>query len=357
MNTYMNIININTRESYDCIVGEGLISLVPSLINDLTLSSNIALITDDIVDKLYADSLFNDLKKNRKLKTVKLVIKSGEKSKNKETLFNILEFLGDNNFNRNDYLIALGGGVVGDIVGLSSALYMRGINYIQIPTTLLSMVDSAIGGKTGIDLKSGKNLVGAFKEPKMVICDINIIKDLPSSIFKEGMAEVIKCDIIGNLGIKDNILKNEIKENIESIINKCLYLKKDIVEKDEFETNGLRKVLNLGHTISHSIEAISNYSISHGKAVGMGLLIESKISYELGIINKETLDEIINILKISDLIFDLKYDIDELISFMKNDKKNNDELISFILIESFGNIKEIKLNEKELKNILNKIMK
>lgn len=232
--------------------------------------------------KLYLDELASSLSVYGFEATV-YVFTNGERSKNMHVLSEILEFLASDNYRRNDTIIALGGGVVGDIAGMAAALYMRGISVIQIPTTLLAAVDSSVGGKTAIDLKGGKNLAGVFWQPSMVICDVDIIEKLPDGLFAEGMAEVIKCDIIKNLSIIDYIEAGTIKSHLDGMIYDCISLKKDIVEQDEFDIKGMRNILNVGHTVAHAIEKLSGYTISHGKAVGTGMIIEAQLANYLGI--------------------------------------------------------------------------
>jgi 3-dehydroquinate synthase len=328
---------------------------ITSLLKEVIGSNKTAIITDDIVDKLYSKSLIEELKANG-FETYKYVFSNGEESKNINTLSDILEFLAENNFKRNNSLIALGGGVVGDITGLSAAIYMRGINFIQIPTTLLAMVDASIGGKTAIDLKHGKNLAGAFWQPSLVICDSNIIKELPEDIFSEGMAEVIKCGAIRENSIIDFVLNNKVKENIENIIEACISLKRDVVEQDEYETKGIRQILNVGHTFAHAIEKLSNFKITHGKAVGTGLVIEAKIAKCLDIL-KDNTDEIIKacVDKYS-LYQNEDYEISSLIKAMKNDKKNNDNKITFVLPRKLNDYTKISIDENELKPIFERIL-
>ena len=343
----MKTIHFKASKEYDILLDNGLINDIHNLIKPFCKNSNVAIITDDIVDALYGKKLFKKLKENE-YSAFKFVFHNGEVSKNIHTLSKILDFLAKNNFKRNDYLIALGGGVVGDITGFASAIYMRGINFIQIPTTLLSMVDASVGGKTAIDLKEGKNLVGSFWQPSLVICDTEIIKKLPSNIFKEGLAEVLKCNIIKNTGIFESVFNDVIYEKIDSIIYNCVELKRDIVEQDEFETNGQRKLLNVGHTFAHAIEKLSNYKISHGYAVGTGIVWESALSYKLDICSRETFETIKKASTKCDLLIDVSFNHSDIINAMKNDKKNNDDMISFVLPINIGNCIEKKLSIKEI---------
>ena len=249
----------------------------------------------------------------------------------------------------------MGGGVVGDIAGLASAIYMRGIEFIQIPTTLLAMVDASVGGKTAIDLKAGKNLAGAFWQPSLVICDTNIIKALPDDIFREGMGEVLKYEVIDNLGIFESVFNDRVFNDLDSIIYNCIESKRRIVEEDEFETTGKRKILNVGHTFAHGLEKLSNFEIYHGVAVATGLVWEAGLSYKLNLCSKSTFETIKHAVMKWNLLIDFKYDFKEMVNAMKKDKKNNDSLISFMLPLRLGNCVEKKLNDKEIISILESV--
>lgn len=350
----MKTIHLNVSKPYDVLLESGLINKTSKLIEPFCSNRNIAIITDDIVDKLYGESLLKQLKE-AEYTVVKYVFPNGEPSKNINTLSNILEFLAENNFKRNDYLIALGGGVPGDITGLASAIYMRGIGFIQIPTTLLAMVDASVGGKTAIDLKAGKNLAGAFWQPSLVICDTNIIKNLPENIFKEGMGEVLKYDVIDNLGLFESVLNDKVKDNLDSIIYDCIKSKQLIVEQDEYETKGVRKLLNVGHTFAHGLEKLSDYKISHGFAVATGLVWEAGIAHKLGMCSLELFNRIKQAVNKWDLLVQFKYNYIELVGAMKKDKKNDDTLISFMFPVELGNCVEKKLKAEEIISILESV--
>jgi len=345
------IISVNVSKKYDVIIEADSILHVFDYISNFAYSRKVAIITDDIVDRLYSMQVYDSLKKQN-IDVYKFVFANGEESKNIRTLSLILEFLAENKFKRNDLIVAIGGGVVGDISGLSASLYMRGIEFIQIPTTLLAMVDASIGGKTAVDIKAGKNLVGAFWQPSLVLCDTNIIKNLPNNIFVEGMAEVIKADEIGNFGIIDLIKKSLIYDNIDYIVEKCIELKRDIVQQDEFETLGVRKLLNVGHTYAHALEKLSDYKISHGEAVGCGLFVEALIANRLGLCDEDTKISIQNaVLKVG-LLNEYNYPIKDIVNTMKVDKKNTDDLISFMLPKTLGNCVERKLSTNEVEQLL-----
>lgn len=347
----MKSISINTKPKYDILIGGGIIPDIPKLIAPFCNTKKVLIVTDDIVNSLYGEIVFNSLI-SRGFYAKKFVFENGEKSKNINTLSDILEFALENDFHRNDVFLGLGGGVVGDITGLAAALFMRGVDVIQVPTTLLSAVDSSVGGKTAIDLKRGKNSAGVFKQPCLVVIDTDITANLPDNIFGEGMGEVIKCNVIKNLPIFDYITSNSVKENLENIIIDCLTLKKEIVEKDEFDTLGIRNLLNVGHTIAHAIEQLSGYTIPHGNAVAMGLVIESRLAVKYGICQNDTALKIEDAVKRQGLYFDVDFDKKELATACLKDKKNKDSKILFLLPKNLGSCIEVKLTLEELINLL-----
>ena len=349
----MKTISVNCSKQYNVHIGKKALDLLPTLLGTFSIGKNIFLITDDIVEKRYANKLIDLIPDS--YRTVKYVLPNGESSKNSDNLLSILNTLANNSFKRNDTIIALGGGVVGDISGLSASLYMRGINLIQIPTTLLAMVDASIGGKTAIDLQKGKNLVGTFYQPLTVICDTEIIEELPEDIFKEGMAEVIKYNIIDRCQIIRYIEEGTFMDHLEEIIESCISIKAKVVSQDEYESKGLRKVLNAEHTFAHSLENMSNYHISHGKAVGTGLVYESQLAKYLGLCDEATCKRIKEALIKYDLLIDFDYLLTDLVDHMKLDKKNDSNLISFILPTELGACKEVKLSLEETKEAFLKI--
>lgn len=351
----MKTINVNVSKSYDVLIGHSLLEHIGELIKPICKTNRVAIITDDIVEHLFWDSICQSLYENG-FEAISYSFPNGERSKNIETLSGILEFLAEKRITRKDTLIALGGGVVGDIVGLAAAIYMRGMIVIQVPTTLLSAVDSSVGGKTAVDLKAGKNLVGAFWQPSMVVCDVDVIENLPDKIFNEGMSEVIKCTIIRKLPVTDWINANCLKEHLEEMIFECIQLKRDIVEKDEFDNKGIRNVLNVGHTIAHAIEKLSNYTISHGHAVGTGLIIEARIANELGKTETSVVEQIRNQVGLFGLVERIDWSPLQMVEAMKSDKKNADSSIVFELPLQFGETEELKIDTQALLVLMEKVL-
>ena len=347
-------IEVKTSRKYNVQLGQGLIAILPQLVSPYCEGRKIGIITDDIVDGLYANKA-TDALMVCDYSVYKYVIPHGEESKNISTLSGILEFFATYHFNRKDIFISIGGGVIGDITGLAAALYMRGIQFIQVPTTLLSMVDASVGGKTAVDLQAGKNLIGAFWQPSMVVADTQIIANLPDDIFAEGMAEVIKSDLIANAGIVKMIQKGTVMNHIDQMVASCIKMKRDIVEQDEYETKGLRKVLNLGHTVAHAIEKLSNYTVSHGIAVATGLVWEAKIACHLELCNEALVNEIKEAVDVYQLYYDVPFTVDAMVEAMKSDKKNEDRRIDFVFPITYGKWEERKLETNELKEIINTI--
>jgi len=289
-------------------------------------------------------------------KVFKIILKQGEKAKSVQNFQKILNFLADNNFDRTDLILAVGGGVVGDISGYVASSYLRGIQFIQIPTTLLAQVDSSVGGKTAINISAGKNLVGAFYNPKGVIIDTAVLNTLPKREFKAGLAEVIKYALIQNKSLfslletySQKILTMD-HQIIEEIIFASIQTKAKIVTKDEKE-NGIRAILNFGHTFGHAIEAHSKYKkILHGEAVAKGMKVASRISYLENLISEKEYEEVITLLQMFE--FDLsinQYKYEELKPYIYRDKKIKADKLNLVLLNKVSNA--IVTNSFNLKNL------
>lgn len=345
----MKSLRINLENEYDIIISAGIISEAGRIVSEKCEGfDKIAVITDDNVDKLYSDSLLSSF---RKCNTYKYVIPHGEQSKNFAELEKILMFLADNGFTRNDVVAALGGGVVGDIAGLASALYMRGIRLVQIPTTLLAMTDSSVGGKTAVDLPQGKNLIGAFHQPSLVLCDTDCLKTLDKKTFSEGIAEIIKYGIISDKNIVERLLKNDISDDIEYYISRSLEIKAGFAERDEFD-NGERQALNFGHTVAHAIEKCSDYTIPHGLAVATGMLIEARGLEKSGYITENVSNVIERLLEKYNLPFSVSYSAGELFKAARKDKKSTSDNITLVIPERLGAYKLKKISLEVLSDII-----
>lgn len=347
----MKKIRVQTSASYDIYIERGLIKNCGDIIANTVKTRKIAVISDNIVDKLYYDIIETSLKKSG-FTVSKFVFPAGEASKSTETLNRIYDFLCENNITRSDCIIALGGGVVGDITGFAAATFLRGLDYIQIPTTLLAQIDSSVGGKTAIDLPCGKNLVGAFKQPKCVICDSDVLSTLSDEIMSDGMAEAIKYGMIRDPELFDLIASHKL-ENVNKIIDDIVYksisIKRDVVENDEFDT-GERMILNFGHTLGHAIESYYNYqTFTHGSAVAIGMCMITEKGCE-----KNILDKLISCVNAYKLPHCCNAPVNELIKLCSNDKKRESDNINFILCQKIGqaSIHKVSVSEFE-KFILN----
>lgn len=308
--------------------------------------AKICIVTDSNVAKLYLDELINVLKPLQTI-TISHIFDAGESSKNFDTLNKLYEDLINNHFDRHDLLIALGGGVVGDLCGYCAATYLRGIDYMQIPTTLLSQVDSSVGGKTAIDFMQYKNMVGAFYMPKLVYVNVSVLNTLDDVQFESGMAEIIKHGLIRDVAYYDyiNVNKEDIaKKRILSLIEliyQSLAIKSWVVEKDPKE-KGIRAYLNFGHTIGHAVEKLSDYNLYHGQCVAIGMTAALYISNRLGHISDDDFDKAISLFRYFNLptsVDGTEFDADMILKATKSDKKMNAGTIRFVILETIGEAK------------------
>lgn len=345
----MNIIKVKASSEYDVIIERGALSRAGELAASVISPCSLCIVTDDTVDALYAGALEESLT-SAGFKTVKFVIPHGEASKNTVSLVSLLEFMAEHALTRADAIVALGGGVVGDLAGFAAAVYLRGIKFIQIPTTLLACVDSSVGGKTGVDLAAGKNLAGAFHQPSLVICDPDTLETLTPEIFSDGCAEVIKYALINDKPLFE-LIGRGIKENIEDVIAVCVKNKAEIVAADEFDT-GRRQLLNLGHTVGHAIEARSHFEISHGCAVAMGTVIVARAAVSLGLCDKAELREMIKVLGAHALPTECPYSAEELTEISLKDKKRFGDTLTLVVPYAIGDSRLYKIHVNELKDFI-----
>mgnify|MGYP004652795619 FL=1 len=332
----MKKVTVNASKNYDILIEKGLLPKVGGLVSQAVgTAPRIAIVTDDNVDPLYTGALVGALEKSGFSGTEKFVIGHGERSKSPETLLGLLSFLAKKHFTRGDLLIALGGGVVGDLCGFAASVYLRGIRFVQIPTTLLAAVDSSVGGKTAVDLPEGKNLIGSFYQPSLVVCDPLLLDSLPCDIYRDGFAEVIKYGVILDRDFFEK-LKNPDGNDICGIIARSVEIKRDIVNADERD-NGIRGLLNFGHTLGHGIELRTDFAVSHGAAVAIGMVLAARIAANIGLCDASVPEEIEAILK--KYRFDTKCPItsEELYDAALSDKKRSGDKINLILPKSIGN--------------------
>ncbi len=330
----MNTVHVETSKKYDVIIGRDLLDRAGEYISKLIKPSKALIITDDNVAPLYLGRLEASLKASG-FECESFVIPHGEASKSAENLIKILNFAAEKRLTRSDLFIALGGGVVGDLAGFAAAVYLRGVKLVQIPTTLLSAVDSSVGGKTAIDLDAGKNLAGAFYQPSLVLCDYTTLDTLSDEVFTDGTGEVIKYALLGNTELFDHLLENGKSFDTEYVITECVKMKRDIVCADEFDT-GRRMILNLGHTVGHAIEAANGYTLSHGKCVAAGMAIITLAALEDGICDKYTYGKIIEILEKFELPTSTELGFDTLFKIMTADKKIMDGGITLTIPTRLG---------------------
>ncbi len=363
----MKIIKLKIRtktQQYSIFIGSNLISKFSKILDQNLINFEKCLL---LIDSQVPKKMIQKITKSLKNKNVSFIfIKANEKNKNQKTVDFILKNLLKKNFTRNDCLVSIGGGITGDIGGFASSLFKRGIKFINIPTTLLSQVDSSIGGKTGVNTKFGKNLIGTFYQPSLVISDTDFLNTLSKRELICGYGEIFKHALIANkkffMFLKKNFTKIISLESpfVEKSIYESCKIKKLVIEKDEKEKN-LRQILNFGHTFAHAYEASLNYSkkLNHGEAVLIGIYSALKFSYINKLINKTEYHDINKLLKLSNLPWNLnKYfsrkDINKILSFMTKDKKNNSNKINLVLLKKIG---KPLINQGYSKNKLNLFFK
>jgi len=347
--------------NYPIYIKNGLLEEIGLEVKKIYKGRRIAIVTDSNVDEFYGQKVINSLKASG-FNTFKIVVKAGEESKCFETLLEVYEKLLDFKIDRGNIIIALGGGVVGDLTGFAAATFLRGISLIQIPTTLLAQVDSSVGGKVAVDLPRGKNLVGSFYNPKAVFIDPLLLRTLNSKFFNDGMGEVIKYGAIKDSELFYSLMNYENKEallkEIDKIIYTCCRIKAAIVEVDEKDT-GERMLLNFGHTLGHAIEQFFDFkTYSHGEAVSMGMYIITKLGEELGMTKPSTSSAIKDILIKYNLPWTLpEIKSEDIIEAISHDKKNIGGSMNFILIGSIGNSFIEKIDGDKIKDYLKEILK
>lgn len=340
----MNTVTVHASRCYDVKVGSGILSSIAETVQHLSNAKKICIVSDSNVFPIYGNIITRYLRE-AKFDTCNFVFQAGENSKNSSVYLGLLNILAQNELTRSDCLIALGGGVVGDLAGFAAATYLRGIRYIQIPTTLLAMVDSSVGGKTAINLPSGKNLIGAFWQPDAVICDTDTLNTLPESVFRDGCAEVIKYGVLFDPALFSQLEKFGLSFDRQKVITRCVELKRDVVMQDERESSA-RKLLNLGHTIGHAIEKSSNYTISHGQAVAIGMAMIFR-----GIHHPQT-GRITALLQQFGLPTATHFSVEELYNAALSDKKRQADTVDLIIPDTIGRCVIANIPIESLKNLI-----
>jgi len=336
----MQVVNVNASSQYPVYIGSGLLRQLGSLYRRHELSGRAFIISDESVINLYSQDVIQSLQAND-IEPITVGVPPGETSKNLDMADKLYERLIKNRFQRNDVVIALGGGVVGDLAGFVAATYQRGVPLIQIPTTLLAQVDSSVGGKTGVNHRLGKNLIGAFYSPSLVVADLSTLKTLPKQEWNSGMAEVIKYGLIYDRVLFEHVEKqietlSANDANLEAIITRCVDIKAEVVAQDERES-GLRKILNFGHTLGHALESMTEYQhFLHGEAIYWGMLGEAYLSFKFGHLPE------MEFVRIRRLITKIEkpnlplLDPEEFLDHVYRDKKNRDGRIHMAWLRHIG---------------------
>jgi len=340
----MKIIKVNASRSYDVKIGSNLLPTLGAEVAALCKAGKACIISDSNVWPLHGEAAANSLR-GAGFETVHFVFPAGEESKNGIVYLELLNFLAENKLTRSDILVALGGGVVGDLTGFAAATYLRGVAYIQVPTTLLAAVDSSVGGKTAIDLPAGKNLCGAFYQPALVLCDTDTLNTLPEDIFRDGYAEVIKYGVLYDPELFAYLMDAGMNFDRESVIARCVELKRDVVAEDEFDT-GARMKLNLGHTVGHGIEKASHFAVSHGKAVAIGMAIVARAAH------CPDAERIIACLESFGLPVSTAYSAEELCRHALSDKKRSGGTVKLIVPKAIGDCVILPMPIDNLKSFI-----
>lgn len=330
----MKTVTIHTSKAYDVLIKPKILSQSGELIKRIFHNAKAAIITDDTVSKLYLKTVEQSLLANG-FTVCCYVFPHGEDSKSHDNLLEIYNFLIRSNVTRSDFIVALGGGVVGDIAGYAAATYLRGIPFVQIPTTFLAAIDSSVGGKTAVNIAAGKNLIGAFHQPSLVLCDTDTFSTLSQDIFADGCAEMVKYGLILDEKLFSFLESGDIHSCIDSIVSRCVELKKQLVEEDE-KDSGIRMILNFGHTLGHAIEKYSNHKITHGQAVAIGMVLVQRLGEKLGISNAELTNRIIQCLKRYNLPTLFNGNISDLAEACLHDKKRTGNTINLIFVTDAG---------------------
>lgn len=345
--------------SYDVVIGRSFVCKLDDILQDTIAKQNLKpvdrvfFVSDSNVWKIYADKVVADFSYDFD----SYVFPAGEQSKNPKTLVECLEKMAQSGCTRDSVVITLGGGVACDFGGFAAATYMRGIRVLQVPTSLLAMVDASVGGKTAVDLKAGKNLFGAFHQPIGVVVDLNVLSTLGDDQFKDSVGEIVKHAILADPELFDFLSNNKLVKSMIStddfaqVVMRNVEIKRDVVNADEHEA-GIRQTLNLGHTIGHAIEAASNFSVGHGTCVAAGLCVLVRACAKAGLTSSDVAEKIISSFNAQDLPTTTKIDKQTLIKFIKNDKKRHSNSVNFVLVNNIGSCSVKKFTFEEIDELL-----
>lgn len=327
----MKYVHIETGAPYDVLIDRGLLDSVGTLIKQGLGVFRIALISDETVDRLYGDRVERSLSAAGH-RVLRLAFKGGEANKTAETVLSLQKALLEGEITRSDLVVALGGGIVGDVAGFTAATYLRGIRYVQIPTTLLAALDSSVGGKTGVNLLGYKNQIGAFWQPSMVLCDPDVFSTLSEEQYADGMAEAIKYGVAFDRGLFEMLYADH---DITEVIRRSVAIKGDVVKADERD-EGVRQLLNFGHTVGHAIEKLTENEFTHGQAVAVGMIVATRGALRMGYCRENFLDDLVGCITYRGLPNAVLATTEELIRAMRSDKKRRGDEITLILPRRLG---------------------
>lgn len=347
----MKTVHVNTGRPYDIFIERGIIDLCGEYVKKLSKAEKVVVVTDTNVAPHYKWRVLNSLEQQA-LRVQSFIYPAGEQSKHLGTISDIYKLLADFHMTRKDIIVALGGGVCGDMAGFAAATYLRGIDFIQIPTSLLAQVDSSVGGKTGVDLPQGKNLVGAFHQPIAVLIDPDTLNTLPDNFVSDGMAEVIKYGCIKDAAFFDLLESEDVQPKIEEVIETCVSIKRDVVSRDEREA-GERMLLNFGHTLGHSIEKIYNFTgITHGMAVAIGMILIARAGELHGVTKAGTADRIVKICEKYHLPTSDAAGFAQMAQEAQGDKKTSGSKINLVLLRTIGESFILSLPLEDLEDFI-----
>ncbi|MBR1456752.1 MAG: 3-dehydroquinate synthase [Oscillospiraceae bacterium] len=330
----MTVVPVRASRSYEVLIGEGLLDELGTRVRAVSRARTAVVIAGENVFPLYGERAEASLEAAG-FRVLHHVVPTGEQAKSLAVYGELLHDLSENRLTRSDVLIALGGGVTGDLTGFAAATYQRGIGFVQVPTTLLAAVDSSVGGKTAVNLDTGKNQVGCFYQPLLVLCDPETLKTLPEEEYRCGSAEVIKYGVLGNAAFFEQLRQKPISEQVEQVIRTCVEMKRDVVAEDEFD-RGRRQLLNLGHSFGHAVEACSGFTVLHGQAVAIGMAMITRAAAAKGICSAETCDALLDILRAYGLPTQTDYPLEALLRAVYTDKKLDGETMHLIVPEAIG---------------------
>ena len=353
----MNTISVDlTSDSYQIYVGHHLLAQAGKLIRSHASGSKILLVTHPDLNKLFGTELLTSLE-SAGYSVTTATVSTGEHAKSFESYQKLVSILAEHRFTREDIVVGLGGGVIGDLAGFVAATYMRGCALVHIPTSLLAMIDSSIGGKTAIDLPFGKNLVGAFYNPRAVIVDLELLSSIPVPLLQDSCGELIKYGVLSghDLFNKISLARNPVQvidvSRRQELIQACIEIKKSVVKAD-FKEAGSRKLLNLGHTLGHAIETLSNFELGHGSCVAAGTAMMAKACFKLGLCSYEDAKSIAELTQSYELPTSTSFDVEELYSAALHDKKSHADSIDVALIYGIGDVRIERKSFAELKQLI-----